>query len=1036
MSRSCFTVRCLVSDAVAWWPRVAVLLLPLLLALPLTAQQHAFTQYTTQDGLAQSQVRCMAQDSAGYLWFGTLGGASRFDGQDFTNYALQEGLPDAQVNALLCAADGTVWLGAGGSLVEYRGRRMRNVPLPEYTKGGRVLALAQGSDGALYIATDVAGVLVRRGTDIKALEGFPTDTAQNARALLAAPDGRLFIGLRNGLLEWKDGHCKALPLGGGALSVSALARSTKGDLWVGTNGYGLYGLLADGRTIEYDEDNGLLNNNVRSLVVDAHGRIWAGTKFGLNIVDLSSATELGRIRAFTVHQGLPNDNIWCGFQDLEGNLWFGTDGAGALRYAGDRFVTLTVKDGLCSDLVMDITPDAQGDLWLSTYGNGVCRMDGMAMVTTLDGLPNNTVWCGLQAKSGDLWFGTSDGICRMVNGQVVPLDSTRSLSGSRVLALHEDPQGRLWCGTRDGLVMRAPEGSMHWYPAGPGGPGRSIRAIVPDKQGRLWLATDEGVQVFNGSSVTRYGTQEGLSDNTVFCLLFDGAGRLWAGTSNGLNCLVGQHFTTIRLGQDFGSNYIDLLALGKDGRLWAGTNNGLFRALPDSLLNGTGPPDHFTMSDGLRSLECNLNAVHEDGHGRLLVGTAAGLLRYDRAREPLLGTPKAPTLHLNGLRSFLQVTDWKGQCDSLGSGDGLPVGLNLVYRRNHVTFDYTAISLADPDKVRYRYRLVGSDADWLPPTDARFASYSNLTQGEYTFEVMAAGRDGIWSTPQRFTFVVQPPFWLRWWFFLSSILVVTGVTYTVMRYRSKQRERREKTRQLMLRSRMLQLEQQALNANMNRHFIFNALNSIQYYINRQDRTAANRYLTSFAKLIRRNLDASQSDTTSLAEELERLELYLVLEHMRFKDKFRYHVEVDPAVDLRSIEIPAMMLQPYVENSIWHGILPTGRPGVVTIHVGQGAPGRVKVSVSDDGIGVDQSRSGKGDGEGDHISRGIEITKGRADVLRRLDLSDIRITGPEQLHGAGGEVLGTRVVIELPSKNGTGSSGPGLRNEHKPLIFGS
>jgi LytS/YehU family sensor histidine kinase len=234
---------------------------------------------------------------------------------------------------------------------------------------------------------------------------------------------------------------------------------------------------------------------------------------------------------------------------------------------------------------------------------------------------------------------------------------------------------------------------------------------------------------------------------------------------------------------------------------------------------------------------------------------------------------------------------------------------------------------------------------------------------------------------------------------------------------------------------MLQLEQQALNANMNRHFIFNALNSIQYYINRQDRQAANRYLTSFAKLIRRNLDASQTDTTTLAEELERLELYLVLEHMRFKDKFRYEVKVDPSVDLQAIRIPAMMLQPYVENSIWHGILPTDRPGVVRILVEASAPGRVVVEVVDDGIGVEHSRTRRS-GEGDHISRGIEITKGRADVLRRLDLTDIRIEGPEQLHGPQGEVLGTRVRIDLPSRNGAERSPSGLQNGHKPLIFGS
>jgi len=1031
------TFRCTMTRAVtgpAWRARAALLVLALPLLLPLKAQQHAFTPYTTLDGLAQSQVRAIAQDSSGYLWFGTLGGASRFDGQAFANHALQEGLPDAQVNAVLGGADGSVWLGAGGSLVRYRGRRMEVVPLPAYARGGRITALAQDPDGALYIATDVAGVLVRRNGDIRALPGYPTDTAPNARALLALPDGRLCIGLRNGLLEWRDGHCRALSLGGRAVHVNALARSATGDLWVGTNGYGLYGLLADGRTLEFDEENGLLQNNVRSVVVDARGRAWACTKFGLSVVDLTATGELARVRAFTVHQGLPNDNIWCGFQDLEGDLWFGTDGAGVLRYAGDRFVTYTVKDGLCSDQVMAIVPDAAGDLWLGTYGNGICRLDGMAMVSTLDGLANNTVWCGLKARDGSLWFGTSDGLAHLVNGLVVPMDSAAGLSGTRVLALHEDARGRIWCGTRDGLVLKEPDGGLRWYPAGPGGPGRSIRAIVPDRKGRLWLATDDGVQVFDGRSVVRYGKAEGLSDGTVFCLRFDRSGRLWAGTSNGLNALVDGRFTTVRLGQDFGSNYIDLLHEDDRGRLWVGTNNGLFRAEPDSLLRDPASADHFGVSDGLRSLECNQNAVLQDDRGRLLIGTAAGLLRYDPAREPTEPRRQAPTLHITGIRSFLQSTDWKGLCDSLDV-NGLPIGLVLPYRRNHITFDLAGISLGDPAQVRYRYRLLGADTDWLPPTEARSASFSNLTQGEYTFEVVAIGRDGVWSRPQRFTFRIAPPFWLRGWFFALCALVLTGSTLGVLRYRSRQRQRHERTRQLVLRSRMLQLEQQALNANMNRHFIFNALNSIQYYINRQDRTAANRYLTSFAKLIRRNLDASQNDTTTLAEELERLELYLVLEHMRFKDKFRYELKVDSSVDLGAIRIPAMMLQPYVENSIWHGILPMDRPGLVSIQVMPGAPGRALVEVSDDGIGVDRSRSSRS-GESDHISRGIEITKGRADVLRRLDLSDIRIEGPEQVHGPDGAVLGTRVRIELPLRHGTERAAQGLENDRRSPIFGS
>lgn len=213
---------------------------------------------------------------------------------------------------------------------------------------------------------------------------------------------------------------------------------------------------------------------------------------------------------------------------------------------------------------------------------------------------------------------------------------------------------------------------------------------------------------------------------------------------------------------------------------------------------------------------------------------------------------------------------------------------------------------------------------------------------------------------------------------------------------------------------MLQLEQQALNANMNRHFVFNALNSIQYHINKQDKATASRYLSSFAKLIRKNLDASENDTTTLAEEIERLELYLLLEHMRFKDKFEYRITVEPEVDLHQAQLPAMMLQPYVENSIWHGILPMEGTGTVMITISAVGNDRVRIRISDDGIGIEKSMVAKADLPADHISRGIEITKGRADVLRKLDLTDIRITGPmDQIDPQTGKRQGTEVTIDLP-----------------------
>lgn len=949
----------------------------------------------------------MAQDNAGYLWIGTLGGASRFDGSDFTNYGLRDGLPDPQVNALLGASDGTVWLACGSFLVRFDGKAMHSMPLPSRAVESRILALVEGDDGSIFVGTDGAGLLQVKDGKVTVPQGWPADTALSVRTLLRMPDGSLVAGLRNGLLRLGNKGCSPITLPFSA-SSSTLALGKDGTLWVGTFGDGLIGLRTDGKIIEYNETNGLLQNNVRALLVDRRGRLWAGSKFGANVI------EDGRIRSYTVHQGMPNDNIWCLFEDDGGGIWFGTDGAGMLRYSGEAYVTYTVTEGLCSDLVMTVLNDKAGDIWLATYGNGVCRMDGMAQISTLDGLPNNTVWCGLTDADSSLWFGTSDGLCHIVNGKVVPLDAAHALAGQRVLSLYRNNAGELWCGTRDGVFIHRRDGTVQHQVEMQGITLRGVRSIKGDAEGATWLATDMGVVRLQGEGAKRFTTLDGLSHNTVFCMAFDAKGRLWAGTSNGLTCFDKGTLTKIDLGLDFGSNYVDLLQRDAKDDLWAGTNNGLFHFRPDSLLADPTAKEHITEEDGLRGMECNLNAGFLDRKGRLFFGTNAGLTVHDPARPALRADIRPPITHITGIRSFQEPI---AGSDSVGIGDGPIMPLKVAYRKNHLTFSYTAIAFYNGQHVRFQYRLVGFDSDWLPPTEARFASYSNLPQGEYDFEVRAADRKGRWGPSAQVRFTITPPFWLRWWFFALCAAAFACVLLIVARYRKLRRERVEKTRNLVLHSRMLKLEQQALNANMNRHFIFNALNSIQYSINRQDRAVANKYLTSFAKLIRKNLDASQNDTTSLDEELTRLDLYLVLEHMRFKDKFQYAITVAPDVDAHAVKIPAMMLQPYVENSIWHGILPMARPGRVDIAVDRTAEGRIRVRITDDGIGVQHSVDGKAGTDVDHISRGIEITKGRADVLRKLNLADIRIQGPDQLGGKHGSA-GTQVIVELPAPTET------------------
>ena len=186
---------------------IIVAALTALLPLPTLAQQHSFRQHATKDGLAQSQVRAMIQDAQGYLWFGTLGGASRFDGQEFTSYALSDGLPDLQVSAIVRDASDKLLFAAGNAIATWNGKGFEAEPLPADSKGARILSMVASND-RLFVGTDGGGMFVRSPKGISALDGYPSDTATHVRSLALLRDGRLLIG---GRASWSGTRAAAKP---------------------------------------------------------------------------------------------------------------------------------------------------------------------------------------------------------------------------------------------------------------------------------------------------------------------------------------------------------------------------------------------------------------------------------------------------------------------------------------------------------------------------------------------------------------------------------------------------------------------------------------------------------------------------------------------------------------------------------------------------------------------------------------------------------------------------------------------------------
>jgi LytS/YehU family sensor histidine kinase len=294
---------------------------------------------------------------------------------------------------------------------------------------------------------------------------------------------------------------------------------------------------------------------------------------------------------------------------------------------------------------------------------------------------------------------------------------------------------------------------------------------------------------------------------------------------------------------------------------------------------------------------------------------------------------------------------------------------------------------------------------------------SNLTDGDYQLHIRAVDELGNLSDQKIVPIYIKAPIWRTWWFYTLIALLIGLLIRYYFRWQIKQEREKNYKENLENKTRLLALEQQSLNASMNRHFIFNSLNSIQYFINTQDKLSANRYLTSFAKLIRKNLDsAAEGDNmVSLYQEIERLELYLSLEAMRFKDRFTYKIECDD-IDTEHVIVPAMLLQPFVENSIIHGILPIEeRKGEILISV-KVIANQLEISIDDNGIGIEFSLNKKAQFQGDHKSQGMEITSKRISLIRTMLKKDYELIGPFQMMNSDGSIKGTRVLLKIPLEN--------------------
>lgn len=451
-----------------------------------------------------------------------------------------------------------------------------------------------------------------------------------------------------------------------------------------------------------------------------------------------------------------------------------------------------------------------------------------------------------------------------------------------------------------------------------------------------------------------------------------------------------KHFTQA---SGLGSNEVHYAIPAKDGTVWMATYNGLSRFDPACKEIRT-----LGYEEGI--LNNKSGYITQLSDGRIVAGTEKGLVYFYPGDVEKKEKPLPPPIFAE-----ISVYGKKFFTDSLFE-TGKP--LYVPYQKNYFSIEFISLKYNTGRPLDYAYMLEGLDKDWVSAGNRRFVSYSNMEGGKYNFRVKVKEPGGAWvEAKQSLPIFVETAFYKQRWFTALLVITVLGIIYII--YKQRIKSVRKKAQLLAQHEKdLLELEARALRAQMNPHFIFNSLNSIKSLINKNENDKATGYLTTFSKLIRTLFQNSDKREVSLHEELETCRLYVQLEKMRFGDKVHFVFNLDEQIDLKDIKVPALVLQPFIENAIWHGLVPKDAGGKVIVSVAQNN-GVIECIIDDDGIGRELSAQYKAQYEATHHSKGIGLTQSRLELDKILNEREdsIRIIDKKDKNG---DPAGTKVIL--------------------------
>ncbi len=983
------------------WDRLFFSLLIFLFSFQsLYSQTPPYNHYTSSEGLPSSTVFDMLQDKEGFMWFGTLNGLSRFDGKHFINFNENDGLNSVVITALLPGDNGDIFIGNYEKGINV----LRNSKIENFRrkiKGTNFnTAFFLRQDGKIYSSTAYGRISV--------FHEKPDSSHDNFIAVPAS----LFI---QRLAKLSDGKILAL--------------SSKGIYRIENNKFIKVHIT------------GLPDDNYYCLAQRSDSSYFIGAKGAVYQVKNNSV-----INKF-VMDSYANKLFYAIFCDSKNNIWFSVLGKGffVIPYGSNKILNIGEKMGLENTQIDDFYEDNEGNIWIASFGKGVYCLNNLYLrnFSEKDGLTNNNVNCIVKAKSGKILFGTINGISILDNGVISPLkdNSGKILSGyiNDIKCYDEDiyvcwapetPEIKnvyykdlnfhfvnypSFYKTKTGLYILGNVGNdlriFSEYPPktkkivpipifGDSIYANRVNAITGDSKNNIWVGTSLGLcklSEINAKTTPVEFKKTFFPENPVLSskinsIFADNKNRVWFTGVRGIAYYdletdsAVSNLSMINLDNSLPTS----IAMDSKQRIWIGTMKGLY-------LLEDGEAKILNKHTGLPSNEI-LSLYFDDEKNSLYIGTSDGISSLDITSFDSYEHAKLTVKMIN-----------------IKAGDSVYTSYsNLVFNtdQHDVFINFKAISYSSPGSIKYKYQL--DDDQWIE-TENDFLNFISLKHGEYKLRIIAKTQNADWSKPYFLSFRILPRFIDTIWFDFLLISVLVSILVLIIIWRFKLNNKKMRA-ELELTEKINDLKHQALSAMMNPHFIFNALNSVQYLINSKKNEEANDYIAMMAKLIRKNLDTAGSGFILLSEEINRLKLYLELEKLRFHENFSYEIITGADVDVSSIMIPNMIIQPFAENTLWHGIINSGIKGLLTIsfsfedvNIDSIISRSLIIKITDNGIGINAAKKNKKE---DHISKGIQIIEERLKLLstkmelpKPIMLDDLSRRNPNS--------QGTEVIISLP-----------------------